>query len=258
MGGFEGVGKKTQMVRELIRHILLRCGLAGAVDLLRRWRGRSTSHKRLGNLSDIFSHIYTSHAWVVEGSQDSLSGTGSTKAATSELIVQLSEFLRETGCRKLVDIGCGDFNWMRNVEGDFDYLGIDVVPQLIDAHNAAYASHRRKFLCMDASGSAIPCGDVALCREVLFHLSFHHGLQLLRNIKAAGFQYVLLTNDRCLWFNTDIQDGDYRRINLLKPPYNFPEPLRELADDKGKDSHGRVMGVWRGAELPCYSPSIMR
>ena len=81
-------------------------------------------------------------------------------------------FLREVGCRKLVDIGCGDFNWMRNVEGDFDYLGIDVVPQVIDANNVKYANDRRRFVRMDATRSAISPGEVALCREVLFHLSF--------------------------------------------------------------------------------------
>jgi hypothetical protein len=219
-----------QTVRELSRHLLLRCGMAGAVDLLRRRRGRSTGHKRQHSIAEIFSHIYSNHAWVIEDGQDSLSGTGSTKQATGELVAQLSKFLREVGCRTLVDIGCGDFNWMCGVEGEFEYLGIDVVPQLIDAHNAAYASSRRRFLCMDATSSPIPAGDVALCREVIFHLSYRDGLRLLRNVKDAGFKYLLLTNDRCLWFNSDIQTGDYRRVNLLKSPYNLPEPLRELSE----------------------------
>jgi hypothetical protein len=199
-------------------------------------------------MTDIFSKIYVNNVWVVQEKQDSLSGPGSTKAATSELVVRLSDFLREVGSRQLVDIGCGDFNWMRNVEGDFDYLGIDVVPHLIDAHNAAYANERRRFICMDATRSAISPGDVAICRDVLFHLSFRDGLQLLRNIKAAGFRYVLLTTDKRLWFNSDIRNGDFRRINLLKSPYRLPEPERELRD--GKVPGGRVLAVWRGADLP--------
>jgi hypothetical protein len=148
----------------------------------------------------------------------------------------------------LVDIGCGDFNWMRNVEGDFDYLGIDVVPQLIDAHNAAYANNKRRFICMDATRSRITPGDVAICREVLFHLSFRDGLELLRNIKIAGFKYVLLTSDKSVWFNSDIRNGDYRRINLAKSPFRLSEPQCELRD--GKVSSGRVLAVWPGAALP--------
>jgi hypothetical protein len=237
-----------QSVKELIRHILFRCGLTDTLDMLRHWRGQSTKHMRQRNMTDIFSQVYTNQAWVMEEGQDSLSGAGSTKAATSELVVRLSAFLREAGCRQLVDIGCGDFNWMRNVEGDFNYLGIDVVPQLIDANNAAYANSRRRFVCMDATRSKIDPGDVAVCREVLFHLSFQDGLRLLRNIKAAGFKYVLITSDKYLWFNSDIRNGDFRRINLLKSPYRFPEPLSELTDDRV--SQGRVLAVWPVTALP--------
>jgi hypothetical protein len=237
-----------QSVKEVIRNVLFRCGLTDTLDLLRHWRGRNSGHMRKHDMTDIFSQIYANDVWVAHENQDSLSGAGSTQAATGELVVQLSAFLREVGCRQLVDIGCGDFNWMRNVEGDFDYLGIDVVPQVIDANNATYANDRRRFICMDATQTAINPGDVAVCREVLFHLSFRDGLQLLRNIKAAGFKYVLLTHDNSVWFNSDIRNGDFRRINLSKSPFGFPEPQRELRDDKVLK--GRVLVVWPYAVLP--------
>jgi len=197
---------------------------------------------------DTFSHIYTNGVWGENENQGSLSGPGSTQMATGELVVRLSSFLREVDCRQLVDIGCGAFNWMRKVEGDYEYLGIDVVPRVIDENNANYANAKRRFVCVDAIRTAIGPGDVALCRDVLFHLSLRDGLQLLRNIKAAGFKYVLLTNDKSVWFNSDIRNGDFRRINLLKPPFNFPTPKCELADDKV--SKGRVVAVWPGAILP--------
>jgi hypothetical protein len=234
--------------KQVVKHVLFCCGLTGVLHKLREWRGQSTKHMRANDITDTFSQIYANDVWVGDALQDSASGAGSTKVATRELVVRLSAFLRDAGCRQLVDIGCGDFNWMRNVEGDFDYLGIDIVPQLIDAHNASYANNKRRFLCMDATQSAIPSGDVALCREVLFHLSFRDGRKLLRNVKAAGFKYVLLTNDKGLWFNANIRNGDYRPINLFKSPFKFPQPLEELADDRVSD--GRVLAVWTGATLP--------
>jgi hypothetical protein len=237
-----------QSVKEVIRHALFRCGLTDALNALRRWRGQDTKHMREANITDVFSQIYANDIWVMHENQDSSSGAGSTQMATGELVVRLSAFLKEVGCRQLVDIGCGDFNWMRGIEGDFSYLGIDVVPQVIDANNAAYASGRRRFICMDASRTAISPGDVAVCREVLFHLSFRDGLQLLRNIKAAGFKYVLLTSDKSVWFNSDIHNGDFRRINLSKSPFRFANPLREFTDDRV--SQGRVLGVWPGEALP--------
>jgi hypothetical protein len=235
-----------QSIKEVIRHGLFRCGMIDTLDMLRNWRGQSTKHMHQQNMENIFSQIYADQVWV-HTDQDSLSGLGSTRVATDRLVNELSDFLKEVGCRQLVDIGCGDFNWMRNVQGDFDYLGIDTVPELVKANNASFANGRRRFVCMDATRTAIQPGDVAVCREVLFHLSFRDGIQLLRNIKTAGFKYVLLTSNKSVWFNADIRNGDFRLINLCKPPYMLPAPDRELMDDKV--SSQRVLAVWRGAAL---------
>ena len=237
----------AQSVKEVLRHVLFRCGLSETLDVVRQWRGHYTKHTSERDMTGIFSQIYAKGAWVMRDNQDSLSGVGSTQSATRELSVQLAELLREVGCRRLVDIGCGDFNWMGSVEGDFQYLGIDVVPQVIEQNTSRYGNERRRFLCADATSGPIPTGDVAICREVLFHLAFKDGLKLMRNLAAAGFQYVLFTTDKSVWFNSDIRSGDFRRINLLKAPYGLPTPLRELADDKV--SKGRALGVWRAASL---------
>jgi hypothetical protein len=237
-----------QSVKEVIRHLSFRCGLAVTHDMVRRWHGRRAEHMRMKTIPDIFSKIYEDNVWVEKMEQENLSGVGSTKDATSDLVVQLASFLRDVECRQLVDIGCGDFNWMQNVEGDFNYLGIDVVPQLIEAHQARYANDKRRFICMDATLSAIPSGDVAICREVLFHLSFRDGLLLLNNIKAAGFKYVLLTHDVSIWFNSDIRSGDFRLINLTISPYRLCKPMYQLRDEKV--SVGRTLSVWPGEVLP--------
>jgi SAM-dependent methyltransferase len=237
-----------QSAKELVRHVLFRCGLSNTLDIVRHLRGRYTRHVREQDMADIFSQIYANGAWVMHDQQDSLSGVGSTRRATDEVAVQLSAFLREVGCRRLVDIGCGDFNWMQLVEGDFDYLGVDVVPQVVEENRARYGNGKRRFICMDATRAAIEPGDVAVCREVLFHLSFGDGLRLMRNIGAAGFGHVLFTNDTSIWFNSDIRSGDFRRINLLRAPYSLPEAQRELRDDKV--SAGRVLAVWPGSALP--------
>lgn len=237
-----------QSVKEVVRHVIFRCGLSDTLDVVRRLRGRYTKHTSERDMAGIFSAIYANGAWVMRENQDSLSGVGSTQEATQQLAAQLSAFLREVGCRRLIDIGCGDFNWMRIVTGDFDYLGIDVVPQVIEQNSARYGNARRRFVTGDATREPIPDGDVAICREVLFHLSFRDGGRLLRNVRRAGFKHVLFTTDPGVWFNSDIRSGDFRRINLLKSPYRLPVPLRELADDKV--SRGRALGVWPGTALP--------
>ena len=237
-----------QSLKAVVRHALWRFGLVDTLDMWRRWRGLNIEHIHRQDMTAVFSDVYANNAWVVAADQDSLSGEGSTSLATSDLLQHLSAFLADIGCRKLVDVGCGDFNWMRNLKGDFDYLGIDVVPDLIDSNNARYANDRRKFICLDATLSQIPTGDVAICREVLFHLSFRDGMRLLRNLKEADFKYVMITSDQSIWFNSDIRNGDYRRLNLMRPPFRLPKPYVELPDDKV--DAGRMLAAWPANVLP--------
>lgn len=246
-----------QSIKEIVRHSLFRLGLNGVIDVARRSRGRDTEHMEKASLDQVFSNIYAKGVWVEHEDQASLSGVGSVASATDDLRVQLSSFLSSVNCRRLVDIGCGDFSWMKNVHGDFHYLGIDIVQSVIDANNTMYADEKRRFVCLDATKQLIePWGDVAICREVLFHLSFKNAFQLLRNIRAAGFKYILLTSDSSIWFNSDIRDGDFRRINLLKSPFWLSSPESQLADDRV--FRGRVIGVWSASALEGASLGVLR
>ena len=237
-----------QSLKEVVRHVLFRVGAHQLIDRLRRRRGRYVEHMDMSQLPQVFSSIYENRVWIEERGQLSLSGAGSTADATRSIGVALSRFLKETGCKRLVDIGCGDFSWMRDVEGDFEYLGIDVVPSLVENNNRIYGSTRRRFVCLDVTSQPIErWGDVAICREVLFHLSLKNAQGLLRHIKKADFRHVLLTNDSSIWFNSDIRDGDFRRINLTKYPFRLPAPITEFRDDMVSD--GRVLGLWSGSAL---------
>lgn len=228
--------------------MLLRLKAQEVIDFMRRKRGRYTGHLNISRLDQVFSDIYESRAWVEHDGQESLSGAGSTAAAARSITAALSSFLKDRGCKRLVDIGCGDFNWMQNVAGDFEYLGIDIVPSLIASNNAAYGNDKRRFVCMDATKHPIePWGDVLICREVLFHLSLNNAKALLYHIKSAGFRDVLLTTDNSMWFNSDIRDGDFRRINLMRSPFSLPPPRMVFKDDMVSD--GRVLALWSASVL---------
>ena len=237
-----------QSLKGVAKHLLLRSGLENLMYMRRHMLGMSTKHLEEGDMSRAFSDIYNDGVWTHGTGGAVLSGPGSTDQATSDLRVQLSQLLDEIHCQRLVDIGCGDFNWMRHVKGSFDYLGLDVVPKLVESHNAVYGDATHHFLCMDAANSVLPEGDVALCREVLFHLSFRDVVKVLQNIKAAGFKYILITSDKDVWFNSDIRSGDFRRLNMMKLPFRLPQPIGELVDEKVE--HGRIIGIWQGDTLP--------
>jgi hypothetical protein len=56
--------------------------------------------------------------------------------------------MRLLKCRSLVDIGCGDWNWMKLHAFEFDYTGVDIVPEVIAA-NQKYARNNVRFLTCD-------------------------------------------------------------------------------------------------------------
>lgn len=231
-----------QSIKEIVRNALHACHLNSILDKFRTTRGLHTTHMRHKHLDEIFSAIYSERVWAGANRNATLSGPGSEDTATMQMATQLSALLRDLDCSELVDIGCGDFNWMKNVSGTFDYVGIDVVPALIASNNHNYANAHRRFICLDATQSPIASGDVALCREVLFHLSFDDGRSLLENVKRTGFRYVLLTTDNSIWFNSEIRTGDFRPLNLTKAPFGLPPPRRALSDDRV--TRGRILGIW--------------
>jgi SAM-dependent methyltransferase len=121
-------------------------------------------------LATIFSDIYHTNAWQ---DPESVSGRGSTLARTKVIMSQLPTLLQELGAETLLDAACGDFNWMRHTElGGINYVGVDVVPDLIIRNRQLYEGPSRRFVVLDITRDKLPDADVILCRDCLIHLSF--------------------------------------------------------------------------------------
>ena len=79
------------------------------------------------------------------GALDSASGPGSGLAETARIREALPNLLREHGVKSMLDLPCGDFFWMKEVDlGDVDYAGADIAPALIEA-NQQYRDERIRF-----------------------------------------------------------------------------------------------------------------
>lgn len=230
----------VRSIKEVVRHLLYRTGGTEALRLVKRIRGQPTRHLTGGPLEGRFATIYRDRVWSVDGSA---SGPGSEASATAAVQTELAHLLRDLDATQVTDIGCGDFGWMQGVSGAFQYCGVDVVPELIAELSLKYGDANRRFLHLDATHGDLPEGDVALCREVLFHLSFADGLALLDNVRARGYRHLIATSDSATWFNADIPSGDYRPMNLAARPFWFPEPQRVIRDDRVVP--GRILGAWR-------------
>lgn len=236
-----------QSVKEVLRHILFKTRCTRALMALRQWRGFTTVHLSAADIAARFDQIYRLNAWVHSKDQVSTSGTGSEDNATSHLFSALPPLLKKLDCHKLLDVGCGDWNWMRNVTLACEYLGLDIVEDVIKRNQVAYEGPGIAFQLANVISDPLPKADVALCRDVLFHLSFSDGSAVIENIRKSA-RWLVATTDRSIWFNSDIVTGDFRKINLEQRPYRLPRPCHFITDDS--QSPGRILGAWCAEQLP--------
>ena len=81
----------------------------------------------------------------------------------------MTEIVEQYSVTSILDVPCGDFNWMQHVEFDGLYRGADIVRELITENQARYGSDRRRFAVLDVTRDQLPASDLVLCRDCLNH-----------------------------------------------------------------------------------------
>ena len=201
-------------------------------------------------MESTFAPFYVENRW---GDEESRSGPGSNLTRTAKLRDELPVLLQEIGARTLLDAPCGDFNWMKDTKLDLElYWGVDVIPDLITRNRKLYGDVRTQFVLLDLTRDWLPDADVILCRDCFIHFSYRHITLAIKNFKRTRSTY-LLTNTYSEWRqNENIGTGDFRYLNLLLPPFNFPPPLRQIDEkfpDEQAEFFGKKLGLWRLADL---------
>jgi hypothetical protein len=133
------------------------------------------------------------------------------------------------------------------------YIGIDVVEAVIACNRKLYADSRTEFVCADLVTDALPKADVILCRDCLVHFSIADVWQALANFKRSESQYLLTTTFDQRDQNFDIATGDWRPLDLKRPPFCFPAPLRTI-DERCLHTGGiyadKRLALWRMIDVP--------
>ena len=197
------------------------------------------------SLESVFRWHFEQRSW---GDGETLSGPGSTLLATRTLRTALSELIGEYGIRSLLDIPCGDGNWISQADlgSKLDlYIGADIVQELVDLNAGRWnARPNCKFLKLDVTRDALPRVDLIFCRDGLVHLSNALAAQALRNIKLSGSRYLLATTFFEHPDNTDIVNGEWRPTNLERPPFNLPSPMKLIVERKTPAYGDKCLGLW--------------
>ncbi len=205
-----------------------------------------TEEEGKGNRStrSVMSSIYSNKSWGGK-THDFYSGAGShAKNVIEPYIKCISEFLESFEPKlDVCDLGCGDFNVGKNlVNSANNYIGIDIVPELIKRNQMLFQNDKLKFSCLDIVTDHLPQADCILVRQVLQHLSNNEISQVTTKLK--GCKYVIVTEhlpDGDFVPNKDKSTGAGIRLSrgsgvvLTAPPFDLkPVSQKELLRIKYK------------------------
>jgi hypothetical protein len=208
------------------------------------WRKIYAFYKkqRSKNTKLIFTSKYVRNGW---GSIESKSGYGSELKQTEKLLKDLPLLFKKYDIKVILDIPCGDFNWMKHIDYDFEsYVGADIVDELIKSNTRNFNQYG-SFRVLNIIKDDLPKVDLIFCRDCLVHFSYEDIFAALENIRKSGAKY-LLTTTYPEHKNRNILTGDWRQLNLMDEPFNLPLPI-ELLNEGSREPGAKgdkSLGLW--------------
>jgi SAM-dependent methyltransferase len=197
----------------------------------------------MDKIKEKFTEYFKTNYW---DEKESVSGGGSTLEKTTKIRTELPDILRKYNINSMLDIPCGDFNWMKEVNLPIKkYIGADIVDELIAYCNIKYSDTQIEFKVLDLINDNLPKVDLIFCKDCLVHLPFKDGIKAIENIKKSGSKYLMTTNYPLIEANEEINLGEWRRINLLLHPYCLPLYIESI--ETGIDN--THLSLWQISDL---------
>lgn len=205
------------------------------------------------DMSTVFSTIFENRVWNEQNSIESVSGSGSSIEQVQAILESLPLLLNQYNIHTVLDIPCGDFNWMRQLDWTTrKYIGADIVASLVQQNTSRYANDNIQFVHLDLTQDPLPASELIFCRDCLVHLSFEDIRKAVQNIKTSNSVYLLTTTFTQQVINEDITTGGWRPINLERAPFFFPEPIF-IINEKCTEMEGifqdKSLGLWKVSAL---------
>lgn len=212
-----------------------------------QWRvgdGPSKRPDRSASRRTCFEAIYQNATW---GRDETRSGSGARLVEVGNLVETLPGFFAETGIGSLVDIGCGETNWIGGLSAHLDlYIGVDIAPSAIQEARLRRPD-RPNQLVVEGDGfvDPLPRVDAILCKDVLTHYPLADALAALRHFLSADPRYLLLSTTTGA-ANAETALGYWRPLDLMAPPFSLPPPTLSVPCRAGA---GKDVAIWHASDL---------
>ena len=197
-----------------------------------------------------FAGLYRTNYW---GSGESVSGGGSSITETAAIRRDLPLLFRDLNIKSILDVPCGDFHWMSQVDlSGIRYMGGDIVAEIIKKNQLVHARKTLSFFQIDIINDRLPKCDLIICRDCLVHLPLADAHKALMNFVRSRSTFLLTTTfpERC--GNHEIAPGKWRPINLEAEPFSLPKPWRTIKEECSEAAGAysdKSLGLWRMKDL---------
>lgn len=184
----------------------------------------SSLHASQDPAESAFTSIYQNHVWGTNQNGEGSSGGGSTQGNAHLYRCFLENFLKENHIATVIDAGCGDWEFSQLIDWrGIQYFGIDIVLSVIERNIQRFSSPSLHFIHANAIRMDLPAADLLVCKDVLQHLPNEDISRFIRQF--SKYKHCLITNDvdrsSLTSMNSNIRYGEYRPIDLRKPPFNL-------------------------------------
>jgi hypothetical protein len=164
--------------------------------------------------ADVFGRIYGNNSWGFG------SGHGSTLKVTRGYRAFVEDFLLENQVRSVVDYGCGEWSFSRDMDWHgASYTGLDVVGEIVERNQHEYGKAGVRFMLSPDKPEELPAGDLLIAKDVLQHLPNSHVDVFVREVMSR-YRYSLITNDKGGRTNEDVPMGGWRPVDIRCKPFN--------------------------------------
>ena len=177
------------------------------------------------------------------GLPETFCGRGSTLRRTKKIRKQLPGIFHRFGIRTLLDVPCGDCNWISRMDLPVKYYGIDLSERNVNAaleREWKNPSWKRRIIQGNCLTAHWPKVDAILSRDFFQHLSIDDIHAMLVRIKTSGAKYLFgtcYTKD----INREIDEKMYRPVNIEIEPFNFGKPMMKIEEQ----SEHLYLGVYK-------------
>ena len=186
-----------------------------------------------------FDEIYDTGFWL---SKESRSGWGSEMRFTEHIRKMLPQLVEWLDIKSMVDVSCGDLNWVKHIlpEMDMKYIGRDVSKIII-------AQDKEHFPELDLGVMNIvedipPKADLIFVRDTFMHMPTADIEDAIDNFKGSGAKYLLASTFN-VGENGTTHPGGHRDFDVTTI---LGEPLLYIPDNsQGYDNYYyKSMGLW--------------